>query len=154
MKIYDLDILDKDLDNLYDFNKRTHNWSISTPRFVYIVQKSDEMRLDQICFNIYGNTEHIGFLMNFNNIDNPLNIKEGDKIIYVQEELIDLYKLQDSQSISSIEVNLPNRTTRKDKSRQSYLENSGQLPPTVLDRPTQSVTLNNNNIIIGRNTTN
>jgi hypothetical protein len=154
MKIFDLDILDRDTDNLYDFNKRTHNWEISTTRSRYVVQKSDEMRLDQICFNIYGSTEYIGFLMNYNNIDNPLNIKEGDEVFYVSEELIDLYKLQDSQSISSIEVNLPNRTTRKDKSRQSYLENSGQLPPTVLNRPTPSVTLNGNNIVIGRNTTN
>jgi hypothetical protein len=154
MKIFDLDILDRDTDNLYDFNKRTHNWEISTTRSRYVVQKSDEMRLDQICFNIYGSTEYIGFLMNYNNIDNPLNIKEGDEVLYVSEELIDLYKLQDSQSISSIEVNLPNRTTRKDKSRQSYLENSGQLPPTVLNRPTPSVTLNGNNIVIGRNTSN
>lgn len=154
MKIYDLDILDRDTDGLYDFNKRTHDWSLTTSRTEYLVQKSDEMRLDQICFNIYGNTENIGFLMNFNNIDNPLNVKEGDIIYYVSEDLINLFKLQDSTTNSSNEISLPNRTTRKDKSRQSYLENSGQLPPTVLNRPTPSVTLSGNNIIIGRNTSN
>lgn len=152
MIIFDLDILDKGTDGLYDLSKRTHNWGLQTPRLSYIVETSDEMRIDQICFKIYGNTDNIGFLLNYNNIDNPLNIKEGDQIFYVPEDIIDSYKLQETLFGSSVEIELPNRTTRKDKSRESYLENSGQLPPTVLDRPTPSVTLSGNNIVIGSNT--
>jgi hypothetical protein len=154
MVIFDLDILDKGTDGLYDLNKRTHNYVLNTPKSQYVVQESEEMRLDLVCFNIYGNVDNLGFLMNFNNIDNPLNIKNGDIIYYVSELNIDLYKIQDSLFASSVELELPIRTTRKDKSRQSYLENSSQLPPTVLNRPTPSVKLDGNNIVIGRNTDN
>lgn len=152
MIIFDLDILDKSSDGLYDLNKRTHNWGINTPRLLYVVQITDEMRIDQVCFNIYGNTDNIGFLLNYNNIDNPLNIRQGDQIFYVPEDIIDSYKLQETLFGTSVEINLPSRTTRKDKSRESYLENSGQLPPTVLDSPTPSVTLSGNSIVIGSNT--
>jgi hypothetical protein len=152
MIIFDLDILDRGNDGLYDLSKRTHDWSVVSPRYLHVVQKSEEMRIDQVCFNIYGNTNNTGFLLNYNNIDNPLNIREGDQIFYVREDLVDSYKLQETLFPTSIEIDLPSRTTRKDKSRESYIENSGQLPPTVLDRPTPSVTVNGNNIVIGRNT--
>ena len=51
----------------------------------YTVQKDEEMRLDLIIESIYGDIsyyEYADILLYINGIDNPLNIRVGQKIYY------------------------------------------------------------------------
>lgn len=146
MNIYDLSILQKTGDQ-YDLNQRTFNYSLDVPFSEYIVDRSEEMRIDLVCNSIYSNVDQVGFLMYFNNIDNPLNIKAGDRIKYIDSLLIDSLKISaDDRSRIEFLQNI-NRGTRTDSNRTDHLNKSNN--PTFNSRPIQQVVDRNGVIIIG-----
>lgn len=145
MNIYDLDVLVRDREGIYNFDKLTHNYGVNTIRYEYVVQISDEMRIDVICNNIYGDVDNVGFLLNYNNIDNPLNIKAGDIIYYVKNQDIELFKNTIDSVLDINDVPSSNRSSRTDKNRESL----DRLPPTVLRNSSPSVQVDGNFVRVG-----
>ena len=86
MKIYDLNNIDK-VDGFYDLTQLTFRYDVGVSLSQYTVQKGEEMRMDLVCESIYNNTDYIDILCSINNIDNPLNIREGQIIIYPTSNL-------------------------------------------------------------------
>ncbi len=139
------------------------NPSINDELGTYVVGRDDEMRIDLILMNIYelepnevgiylGN---IDVLLALSDIDNPLNIKEGTIIRYPELGQFELFRLRINEDQAKIKnavgqkLAVPNKTTRKDKSRGSYLESDYSLPPVVLETPKEPVRIEDNNFSIG-----
>ncbi len=150
MKIYDIDKLKKGSDGNYDLTQLTFKSRIDVTFYQYEVQRGEEMRIDLVCESIYGTDEYIDIIMHINNIDNPLNIKEGVILKYPSSTDINLFRIEEEKpnSVQNKIVNT-NKTTRKDSSREKYVKQGYSLPPVVLDKPTDPVRIDGNNIIIG-----
>jgi hypothetical protein len=146
MNIYDLSILRKSGQE-YDLDQRTFNYRINTPFFEYVVDPTEEMRIDLVCRTIYGSIKYVGFLMYFNNIDNPMNIKSGDVIRYAPEDLVGLFEIANDERISQEFLQNLNRSTQLDPNRVEY--NSRYTNPTFNSVPVEQVTDRNGVIIIG-----
>lgn len=151
MKIFDIDELKRGIDNLYDLTQITFRYlnNNSVLYSTYVVQQGEEMRMDLVCQSIYNNTNYIDILCSVNNIDNPLNIKEGQSILYPLNN-IDSLRVNNSDNTSDIKV-LANSTksTRKDTNRQKYVENKESLPPTVLSERINPVNIEGSRFVIG-----
>ena len=130
----------------------------------YTVTDTDEMRIDLIFQNMYNITpnsiyemlEHIDIILRLNNIDNPLNIKEGMVLKYPTMGQFEFYRysevLEDTnnETIKQLGVqNNPNKTTRVDPNRQNYIENDYSLSPVVLDTPRGPVRIVDGRFSIG-----
>jgi len=152
MEIFDIDTLTKDSSGNYNLNQTTFELILTgAVRFgSYEVQKGEEMRIDLVCNSIYQNIEYCDILLNVNNIDNPLNIKEGSVILYPINDIDILrYSAPDNVDINKVLAN-SNKATRKDKSRKQYAENNLNLPPTVLEESTNQFNIDNpNSIVLG-----
>lgn len=138
MNIYDIDTLTKDSSGNYDLTQSTfQTLTDGSVRYSsYIVQRGEEMRIDLVCNSIYGNTNACDILLNVNEIDNPLNIKEGSIIIYPVENLDGLRYSENNNKEQIQTLANSNKATRKDKSRNNYQENNLNLPPTILEETT------------------
>ena len=149
MKIYDIDTLKK-VDGSYDLIQPTFQSNFSSIVYnQYEVQKGEEMRIDLICQKIYSNTNYIDVLLNVNEIDNPLNIKEGSILIYPTNNIELLrYSGRDEVETSQILGN-SNKQQRKDKNRKSYVENKLSLPPTILQERTTQYDISTDRIFLG-----
>jgi len=100
--------------------------------------------------------EHIDIILRLNNIDNPLNIKEGMVLKYPIMGQFEFYRysevLEDTnnETIKQLGVqNNPNKTTRVDPNRQNYIENDYSLSPVVLDTPREPVRIVDGRFSIG-----
>lgn len=154
MIIFDLNILERDpnQEDLYDLSQVTYKEISGYPLYAHVVESYEEMRIDLISEKCYQSTEYIDFLLSFNDIDNPLNIKEGDIINYIDSSYVDLFRVV-SQKPKVLRKQLlnPNKQTRKDTNRQAYIEEDFSLPPTLLETPVESVQIKGNTILIGVN---
>jgi hypothetical protein len=154
-------------------NNETGLYNLFTPTFIYnpsialdqhIVTKNEEMRIDLVFSNMYSvemsmmsnYLQDIDVILYINNIDNPLNIKEGMILDYpIIGELQDFrYSVPDKLVDNSITKqlgtpNTPNKTTRRDASRQNYIENDYSLSPVVLDTPREPVRIVDGRFSIG-----
>lgn len=152
MKIYDIDSLKKDEFGNYDLSQITFKLVLSGEiRYSYYeVQKGEEMRMDLVCNSIYGNTNYIDILCNVNNIDNPLNIKEGSVIIFPIND-IDILRNSSSNTndINKVLSNT-NKSSRIDVNRQKYFENNLSLPPTILEESVNQFDIDSQDIILGK----
>lgn len=132
----------------------------------YVVTESDEMRIDLILQNIYELDnlatldfyQHIDVLLALNNIDNPLNIKRGTVIRYpVELGSMELFRIEvegdrvrsNPRNKIANRLGVPNKQTRKDKSRSDYLNNGLALPPTALESPRTPVEIKNGRFSVG-----
>ena len=115
----------------------------------YQVQAGEEMRMDLVCQSIYNNTTYVDLLCNINNIDNPLNIKEG-QIIYYAMTNQDLLRYSETDLTNTVtSVANSNKSTRKDTSRQQYLQNNQSLPPTILPQRLDPVNISGSRFVLG-----
>ncbi|NBO23326.1 hypothetical protein EBU94_08320 [bacterium] len=116
----------------------------------YLVSKSDEMRIDVISNEIYGTVDEADVLLSINEIDNPLNIKEGDVIMYVSYETLQEYRIAtiDNKEATDKLLNA-NKSTKKDTNRKNYVESGLVLTPTVQEVPQPPVKIENTQIVIG-----
>lgn len=150
MLIKGLGNLKKDLESgLYDFTTTT--WKdFRTTTYTYEATFSDVMRIDLVSRELFGNDEEIDFLLNYNNIDNPLNIMAGDIIKYtsVQDSQAGLYAEVENSAVAA-SLMMSRRGTRIDPNRTNYLENLSSLTPTMRAVPGSSVNVVGNQIIIG-----
>ena len=84
-----------------------------------------------------------------------MNIKEGTVIRYPEFGQFNLFRLEIEENQSKIKssvgqkLSVPNKTTRKDKSRGTYLANDYSLPPVVLEAPREPVRIEDNIFSIG-----
>jgi hypothetical protein len=151
---YDLDKLKRDAsqNNLYNMFDQTFKYLINIELNTYIVDSSFEMRIDLVCNEIYNNTEYCDFLLNLNNIDNPLNIMGNDRILYVSEDIIGLFRTDEStaRELRNIYLNAA-KVSKPDTKRLNYVENNYKLPPTFLQIPAESVRIVDGKIILGGN---
>lgn len=162
----------KSLQNYIIKNSDTGFYDLFTPTFIsnpnirlnqYTVDKDDEMRIDLVFGNMYGiqfedllsYIEDIDVILYINNIDNPLNIKEGMVLDYpIIGELESFRYLpttttNNSSIIKKLGTPNINKSTRKDTSRQEYIENDYSLSPVVLDTPREPVRIENGRFSIG-----
>lgn len=148
------------------FNNDIQSYDLSSPQYIfkqidfftYEVQKTEEMRIDLVMFSIYYEDisvlENIDIILYLNGIDNPVNIMEGDIIIYPDYEILDSFRYTidssklNNESVRDI-ISTPNKTSKIDKNRTKYLENGYSLPPTVLEESKQAVRVEGNKIVFG-----
>ena len=149
MRIYDIDILERGSDGLYDLVPPTFYHKDGVALRTHIVSREEEMRVDLISYNIYGTTDNVAFLLHLNDIVNPLNIMEGDIIYWASEQAIDEMRPTESFSTTDRATLLGNKKeTRQDNNRQRFLENGYKLPPVYMDTPTSSVRIEGNDLVI------
>ena len=151
MKIYDIDQLKKDSSGNYDLTQPTFQFTQASYG-VYTVQRGEEMRMDLVCESIYNDVDHIDILCNINNIDNPLNIKEGQQILYVLDKnTIGLMRYSDVETQDVKSLGNSNKSTRKDSNRKKYIEDKLSLPPTILEKRVDQFNVDNGRIVLGAN---
>lgn len=163
----------KSLNEGIKLNPDTGLYNLFSPTFFFntgvglsqhIVTKDEEMRIDLVFANMYSIEmsmmynyyQDIDVILFINNIDNPLNIKEGMAIDYPNIDDIYKFRYVAPTTINDVSItmklgtpNMPNKATRKDKSRQSYVENDYSLSPVVLDTPREPVRIENGKFSIG-----
>lgn len=157
MNIYDLDVkrikqsLDKELGTQYfwDLTQSTFKSRNDVSMNYWYVQQDEDMRIDLICYRIYDNTDNIDILLNVNRIDNPLNIKNGDVLRYPSENDIYLFRVTEDEKQSVQKLLNRNKAPKKDSNRKDYVEKNYSLPPTVLQTPTEPVSIVGKDIVIG-----
>jgi hypothetical protein len=152
MKLYDIEKLTRDpnQDDLYNlFNKTYIDYPVAQSTN-YVVDQDEEMRMDLISFKIYGSVNYVDFLCNFNQIDNPLNIMQGDIIKYVELTEIVLFNNVDT-NVEEVRKGLlnSNKSTRKDPNRKQFVEQGYSLPPNFLETPQAPVRIDGNVLVIG-----
>lgn len=152
MKLYDLDKLIRDTkqDDLYNFFDPTFKMNKGYKLTQYVVAPEEEMRIDLISKSMYDDVNQCDFILDVNDIDNPLNIMAGDILIYPEFATIQEYRIQvvDNNNARAQLLNA-NKTSRKDSSRKKYVEDNFSLPPTFLETPAASVRIESNQIVIG-----
>ena len=91
-----------------------------------------------------------------NNIDNPLNIKEGSVIKYPTDlgnirefRVLDIDQDLNNKSKIKERLSFPNKSTRKDKSREDFIKGGYSLPPVVLETPRPPVSIKDGKFSIG-----
>jgi len=150
MNIRDISILRRNVknSNLYDLTKVTFKYvNEEIIAATYKVPKHQEMRIDLICDSLYGNTDYIDFLLNFNNISNPLNIKEGLLLRYLSEsDIPPFYVNQEKPENIQNKISSAGRATQTDPARQEFNERNLALPPNIMSKPTQQVVVEGRNV--------
>lgn len=151
MEIWDLTSLarDRNQDDLYDLFDITFRNQGAFPLEEYIVEKDEEMRIDLISLKLYGNVNQVGFLLNLNEISNPLNIKERDIIRWCSLDSIDTLKESPTDKQLAPTISGVNKSTRKDPNREKFVENDFELPPNLLEKPQSSINIIGNTLVIG-----
>lgn len=161
------------LNKYVKFNKKENIFDLFTSAFVYkaginlseyITERDVEMRLDLIFQRIYGLEDNeVGLYLGdmdvicyINNIDNPLNIREGVTIKYPTDmgDIRHFRVINTDDDLNNKEkvkekLSFPNKSTRKDKSREDFIKDGYSLPPVVLQSPRPPVTIKNGKFSVG-----
>jgi hypothetical protein len=156
-------MLFKDLENLiketggeglYDLFIQTFKNNLDIPLKGYIVQREDEMRIDKISTTLYGSSNNASFLLNLNNIKNPLTIKQGEILLYVDVGQVRLFE-PDKPVDDAVRKDLinNNKAAKKDANRKEYLDTNqaDALPVTIKKSSIPNVTVDDQKaeIILG-----
>lgn len=156
MDLFDITILkndDNQLDDngqpMYNLIEPTFSTKDTLVKSQTIVTKEQEMRIDLISYDLYQSVNYADLLLNINDIDNPLNIKEGDILLYPPMEHIQYYRVSpDTTTTNRRKLLSPNKSNKKDTNRQQYIENNYQLPPTFLDTPSNPISTSGGKITV------
>lgn len=144
-------------DGRYEIETPSFFYNNNIKLYSYVVQKGEEMRIDLVMESIYGDGyqfENLDVILYINGIDNPLNIAEGSTILYPGINDIDYFRYYQSGNSTenkkiAEKLSVPNKTTRKDSSRNDFVNNGYSLPPVVLPEAKAPVRINASKIIIG-----
>lgn len=148
--------------NLYDLSTPSFSFRSDLPLNEYVVRSENEMRIDLILqdmYNLEANEvgiylENIDIILYLNNIDNPLNIRAGLMLLYPSIEdfskfRYELSDLEEEKLSVKEKLVVPNKSTKKDKSRERFKASGYSLPPVVLDKPRPPVRISNGKFSIG-----
>jgi len=161
-KFKELDDLERDRNQsgLYDLFTTTFVDNKKILVYGYKVQRGEEMRIDNICQRLYNNIEHLSFLLQINNIQNPLTIKAGDLLFYVREDDIPAFKAdpEDASKFRDRVINkaVSDKKQQIDETRKDYVNTRkavDALPPNIkqtADSPVQVSTDGVLNIILDK----
>lgn len=126
---------------------------------VYVVQRGEDMRIDLVMQSIYeeetGGYMNCDIILYINNIDNPLNIREGMNIYYPPYSSLDSFRYYESPTNGRMtqtvkeQLSVPNKTTRKDDKRKKFIDSDYSLPPTVMKESRPSIVIEPGVIQIG-----
>jgi len=151
-------------DVFYDLFSSTFKYDQRIVLSEYRVPKGFDMRLDLVFQEMYnlepnevGNyLEDMDVIYFINNIDNPLNIKEGLVLKYPPDlgNLREFRVLNVDDDINNKDrvkekLAYPNKSTRKDKSRENFVKNGYSLPPVILETPRPPVSIKDGKFNIG-----
>ena len=149
------------------YSKNLKRYTIEAPAFIYdknvtlnqyTVQKGEEMRLDLVIKSIYDDDYYYmaaDVLLYINGIDNPLNIKEGQVILYPSFDDSDAFRYSNLAAKSDTgrgvqqTMAVPNKTTRVDSNRSKFLSENYSLPPVLLKKSDPPVKLSDTKFIVG-----
>lgn len=143
---------------IYDLFDTNISWFANYEFSTYVVEESDEGRIDLIMDAIYGvdgyEFSDLDVLLYLNYINNPLNILAGTEIIYVDSKSLPEYRYSGGKFDSTVDdikkaISVPNKTNRVDKNRQKFIENDYSLPPVVSSSNTSPVQITDDKIIVG-----
>lgn len=127
--------------------------------FNFICDEKHEMRIDLICMDIYQHMENIDILTNINGIINPLSIKSGDILYYVDDA--DAESIRSDENIfktilDSIKSANKGKEMKQDKNRQKDVNKRNEtekaksyIPPNIVEK--SNVDINNGKIILRPN---
>jgi hypothetical protein len=148
-----------------DIRWANNKWDLNVPSFKmiqpalasYTVQRGEDMRIDLVMKSIYDNLynlKDVDILLYINNIDNPINIREGMILYYPDPSSFEGYRFYEEVSAAvkkSVKQSLGvlNKTTRVDEKRKKFLDSDYSLPPVVLQESRPSVTMDDNKIKVG-----
>ena len=108
------------------------------------------MRIDLISQNVYGSTDYCDFILDFNMIDNPLNIMANDMLVCPDIGAFEDFQISNSQVVSAQNQLLNiNKSTQIDPTRQNYVQQNYSLPPSFKQVPSQPVQVVGNQVVIG-----
>lgn len=162
------------IDNL-KYNQDTELFNLFEPSFFnlnireedlseYIVTRDEEMRIDlifKVIYNIeydmlYNYLKDVDVLLYINNIDNPIDIKEGFIFRYPPIGILDTFRYNSSvenisnDSIRKLAVpNMPNKTTNVDSNRIDFIESNYSLSPVISSEQGDAVRIEEGNFKIG-----
>ena len=123
----------------------------------YTVQKDEDMRIDLVMKSIYDDSyslSDIDIILYINDIENPLNIREGMVLYYPDLGSLENYRFSeeviiiDNKSVKQ-KLGVLNKTTRVDEKRKKFIDADYSLPPVVKQQSKPSVTFDSDNIKIG-----
>lgn len=111
----------------WDLTKTTVIFPETAFLYKYIVTREQEMRLDKVCLDLYGNDEYVEELMIANNMMNMWSIKEGDEIYVFDTNDIVNYHGEEKFQYDKVLNNLVDisKETKADPTRNPV------LPPTI-----------------------
>jgi hypothetical protein len=154
MDIKDLDLLSRDINqgNLYDLTKNNLKYVPNLPTTYFVLSDEEEMRIDLVSYAIYDNVDTVDYLLNINDIDNPLNVMSGDYIKWINPTQLNLVEITVSK-IDTVSLGLinTNKKTQVDSSRQDYISNGYSFPPTFNEAGSPPAAISGNTIILGNN---
>jgi len=150
--------------NLVKYSNDLKRYALETPSHVYsnyileeyTVQDHEEMRFDLIIESIYETNlyyEYLDVILYVNNIDNPLNVLTGQKILYPRKEDLDSYRMeiQKTEILGDNNKNMNGNHTkvnRVDKNRADFINNNYTLNPVQSPDNQKSIKIENNNVVI------
>jgi hypothetical protein len=150
--------------NLVKYSNELKRYALETPSHVYtnyvleeyIVQEHEEMRFDLIIESMYESTlyyEYLDVILYINDIDNPLNVLPGKKILYPSKEDLDSYRMiiQKTEILGDNNKNMNGNHTkvnRVDKNRADFINNNYTLNPVQSPDNQGSVKMINNSVVI------
>jgi hypothetical protein len=123
----------------------------------YIVQKGENMRIDLVMKSMYDDIftfPEIDIILYINDIDNPINIREGMILYYPPGEAFEEFRYYENGKLASNKsikqrLGVLNKTTRVDEKRKKFLDANYSLPPVVLNETRSPVTMDSKNINVG-----
>ena len=149
----------------FNFSPELDRFLIETPVHIYnsnvtlreyVVQKGEDMRLDLIIESIYGDIlyyKDADVILYINDIDNPLNIVEGQIIKYPSAANLDEFRYTEKGETADDTIKsslgVVNKSTRVDKNRSKFVENNYSLPPILLTKADPPVSIGVDKIIVG-----
>lgn|SRR5574344_121962 len=116
----------------------------------YVVQESDVMRIDKIVMNMYEDDlylKDIDIILKINNIDNPLDIVNGDVLYYPPVDVLDVFRISndnviDVDDIIKQTIGVPDKSSKIDPNRKKFIENNYSIPPTLMKDSEEPIKIN------------
>jgi hypothetical protein len=127
----------------------------------FICEKRHEMRIDNVCFDIYEKVDYIDVICNINGLINIFDIKENDILYYIEEEdisniisddtLLENIKEILSKANKSKDFKLDKNRINDTNNRKNIEKNKKYLPPNILPENAKNISFENGKIIIKTN---
>jgi len=160
MEINSLKNKKKNDDGIYDLYTTIISNNKEYAIFQFLLTERHNMRIDLVCLDIYENTDQIDLLCKVNDILNPLTVKQGDIILFVEPDDIEEIRSSDDIVLDVLDQikNANNGKQHKvDKNRQNDLRNRNKkekekkLPSNILDATNQNLRTEDGKIKRGPN---